>query len=82
MNYFYGLWSTATNMRQINSWFSWASFIREVRQYVFSDHKTPDHKVDPSEELGKGKEFLVGYRLPLIGDYVFSAKVTQFLMGK
>ena len=41
-----------------------------------------DHKVDPSEELGKGKEFLVGYRLPLIGDYVFSAKVTQFLMGK
>ena len=29
------LWKTATNMRQINSWFFWASYIREVSMVIF-----------------------------------------------
>ena len=39
-------------------------------------------QVDPNEKLGLGKELLVGYRLPVIGDYIFSATVTQFVDGK
>ena len=32
--------------------------------------------------MGLGKELLVGYRLPIVGDYIFSATVTQFVDGK
>ena len=32
--------------------------------------------------MGVGKELLVGYRLPIVGDYIFSATVTQFVDGK
>ena len=37
------LWKTATNMRQINSWFFWASYIREVNdEIVFSKLSVKD----------------------------------------
>ena len=32
--------------------------------------------------MSVGKELLVGYRLPIIGDYIFSATVTEFVDGK
>ena len=32
--------------------------------------------------MGVGKELLVGYRLPIVGDYIFSATVTEFVDGK
>ena len=39
-------------------------------------------QVDPNEKMGLGKELLVGYRLPIVGDYIFSATVTRFVDGK
>ena len=49
---------------------------------VFLDCKLKTFQVDPNEKMGLGKELLIGYRLPIVGDYIFSATVTEFVDGK
>lgn len=61
------LWDAATDLRNINIWFSWASYITEIDRTA----------------LGKGKRFQVGYRiLPFMGDYTFIATVKEFKRGR
>ena len=56
-----------TDVRHINTWFSWASYVREV---------------NPKQEMGEGKMFVVGYRVPVWGDYKFLATITHWDRGK
>ena len=61
------LWDAATDLRNINSWFSWASYIKEIDKSA----------------LGRGKRLQVGYRiLPIMGDYTFIATVKEFKRGR
>merc|ERR1711997_1229274 len=61
------LWDAATDLRNINIWFSWASYIKEIDKSA----------------LGRGKRLQVGYRiLPFMGDYTFIATVTEFKRGR
>ena len=61
------MWDAATDLGNINVWFSWASYVKEM-------DKTP---------LGLGKRFQVGYRiLPIMGDYTFIATVKEFKRGR
>ena len=57
----------ATSAPQLGSWFSWASYIREL---------------EPGTPLRPGKQLLLGYQLPLVGDYVFTATVTEVQEGR
>ena len=64
---FFRLWDAATDLGNINIWFSWASYIKEMDKSA----------------LGKGKRFQVGYRiLPPMGDYTFIATVKEFKRGR
>ena len=60
------LWEAATDLRNVNIWFSWASYIKET-------DRSP---------LAPGKRFTLGYRLPLLGDYTFTATVKTFQKEK
>ena len=63
----YRLWHSAIDVGNINTWFSWASYIKEMDKSA----------------LGVGKRFKVGYRLlPHIGDYTFIATVKEFQSGR
>ena len=57
----------ATSAPQLGSWFSWASYIREL---------------EPGTPLRPGKQLLLGYQLPIVGDYVFTATVTEVQEGR
>ena len=61
------LWRVATSAPQLGSWFSWASYIREL---------------EPGTPLRPGKQLLLGYQLPIVGDYVFTATVTEVQEGR
>ena len=39
-------------------------------------------EVNPKQEMGEGKMFVVGYHLPVYGEYKFLATVTQWESGK
>ena len=61
------MWDTATDLGNVNVWFSWASYIKEVDKSA----------------LGRGKRFQVGYRLlPFMGDYTFTATVKEYKRGR
>ena len=60
------LWEAATDMSNVNIWFSWASYIKQT-------DKSP---------LAVGKRFRLGYRLPLMGDYTFIATVKEYQKEK
>ena len=61
------MWRVATSAPQLGSWFSWASYIREL---------------EPGTPLRPGKQLLLGYQLPIVGDYVFTATVTEVQEGR
>ena len=62
----YRLWEAAVDLRNINVWFSWASYVNEL-------DKTP---------MAVGKRFRVGYRLPGAGDYTFIATLKEYRRGR